>query len=101
MATSANTSATVNINTPPITHAINEAGPADCAAYIAENNHPEPITLPSPVANNDQKPSVLRNFASSFSVGSRATVMISAWAQPTDLADGAATNHMIGPAMCC
>ena len=79
MASSANTSATVNINTPPITQAINEAGPADCAAYIAENNHPEPITLPSPVASNDQKPSVLRNLASSCSAGSKATVMTSAW----------------------
>lgn len=54
MPSSANTSATASISSPPITQAIRAAGPADWAAYIAENNQPEPITLPSPVATSDQ-----------------------------------------------
>ncbi len=54
MPSSANTSATASMTAPPITQAMSAAGPAVCAAYMAENSQPEPMTLPMPVATSDQ-----------------------------------------------
>src|SRR5882757_1105403 len=50
---------------PPMTQAITDEGPASCAAYIEANSHPDPITLPRPVATRDQNPSVRLSLASS------------------------------------